>query len=281
MHRLREHSCHSEFNMHCPKVIIDWFMILVSLVLKLFVSSRPFKLEGVLCIYVLLFHDKLKTICYVFSYDINTRLTFIVSLFLIFCLCFFSCYNMVAKFLLSRLCLLCPCFKFFDPSTQCLHIWSRLWWCMSPQKLFFCYHLPTRGRAGVKLGDAWYVSNVSIIFDALCLFLHDLPLWRFYAFSGTNLLTRCHSASSLFFCCFCVSEKLHGKYSWNWMKQMSNLLFLPKLREDWRWDGGGPEAATPQGGAAQPLAAPTHGKPTWSTSWRRPFAYKDPSSGKT
>ena len=25
--------------------------------------------------------------------------------------------------------------------------------CMSPQKLF-CYHLPTRGRAGVKLGDA-------------------------------------------------------------------------------------------------------------------------------
>ena len=25
--------------------------------------------------------------------------------------------------------------------------------CMSPQKLLFCYHLPTRGRAGVKLGD--------------------------------------------------------------------------------------------------------------------------------
>ena len=26
--------------------------------------------------------------------------------------------------------------------------------CMSPQKLLFYYHLPTRGRAGVKLGDA-------------------------------------------------------------------------------------------------------------------------------
>jgi hypothetical protein len=25
---------------------------------------------------------------------------------------------------------------------------------MSPQKLLFYYHLPTRGRAGVKLGDA-------------------------------------------------------------------------------------------------------------------------------
>jgi hypothetical protein len=32
-------------------------MILVLLVLKLFVSSRPLKLEGVLCIYILLFHE--------------------------------------------------------------------------------------------------------------------------------------------------------------------------------------------------------------------------------
>jgi hypothetical protein len=32
-------------------------MMLVSLVLKLFLSSHPLKLEGVLCIYVLLFHE--------------------------------------------------------------------------------------------------------------------------------------------------------------------------------------------------------------------------------
>jgi hypothetical protein len=32
-------------------------MIMVSLVLKLFVSSRPLKLENVLCIYILLFHE--------------------------------------------------------------------------------------------------------------------------------------------------------------------------------------------------------------------------------
>jgi hypothetical protein len=37
-------------------------------------------------------------------------------------------------------------------------------------KNYFCYHLPTQGQAGVKLGDAWYVATVSIIFDALCLF---------------------------------------------------------------------------------------------------------------
>jgi hypothetical protein len=40
-----------------PKFIIDWLMIMVLLVLKLFVSSRPLKLEGVLYIYVLLFHE--------------------------------------------------------------------------------------------------------------------------------------------------------------------------------------------------------------------------------
>jgi hypothetical protein len=95
-------------------------MIMVSLVLKLFVSSRPLKLEGVLCIYVLLFHNgQAENHLLCFSYDLNTRLTFIVLLFMIFHLYTFLCYNMVAKYLLSRLCLLCPCFKIFDPSTQC------------------------------------------------------------------------------------------------------------------------------------------------------------------
>jgi hypothetical protein len=44
------------------------------------------------------------------------------------------------------------------------------------------------------------------------------------------------------FCCFCVSEKLHRKYSWNWTKQKPNLLFFPKCHEVQRWDRGGPEA---------------------------------------
>ena len=32
-----------------------------------------------------------------------------------------------------------------------------------PHQKFCFYHLPTQGREGIKLGDAWYVSNVSII----------------------------------------------------------------------------------------------------------------------
>ena len=63
-----------------------------------------------------------------------------------------------------------------------------------PHQKFCFYHLPTRGRAGIKLGDAWYVSNVSIIFD--CSMLLYYLFWmlmgfilHFYIIFGTNLLT--------------------------------------------------------------------------------------------
>jgi hypothetical protein len=151
-------------------------MIMVLLVLKLFVPSRPLKLEGVLCIYVLLFHvGQAENHFYMFFHMIWTHTwlsmfhyswSFVcVSFHVITCLLSFYCQDYVfyAHVLSSLI-----------PALNALHCWSRLWWCMSPQKLFFCYHLPTRGRAGVKLGDSWYVSNVSIIFDAPCLFIHHL-----------------------------------------------------------------------------------------------------------
>ena len=96
-------------------------------------------------------------------------------IFMIFCLCSFSCYNMVAKFLLSRLYLSCPCFKFLWSQLTMLTYMIKIVMVHVTSKIILCYHLPTRGRAGVKLGDAWYVSNISIIFDAPCLFLHHLP----------------------------------------------------------------------------------------------------------
>ena len=63
-----------------------------------------------------------------------------------------------------------------------------------PHQKFYFYHLPTRGRAGINLGDAWYVSNVSIIFYySMLLYYH---FWMFtgfilhiYIILGTNLLT--------------------------------------------------------------------------------------------
>ena len=71
-------------------------------------------------------------------------------------------------------------------------------------KNYFCfYRLPTRGRAGTKLGDAdtsqTYLSflmfHACFIPIATCF---ASTLCHFYTFFGTNLLTRCRSASSCF-----------------------------------------------------------------------------------
>jgi hypothetical protein len=45
------------------------------------------------------------------------------------------------------------------------------------------------------------------------------------------------------FCCFCVSEKLHMKYSWNWTKQKPKFLFFPTRDRVQSRDGGGPEGS--------------------------------------
>jgi hypothetical protein len=91
-------------------------------------------------------------------------------------------------------------------------------------------------------------------FYSICLvFLYTS--WHFYAFSETNLLTSRHSASSLCFCCFCVSEKLHRKYSQNWMKQKPNIQkFSEASIEPNRWWSGAMRA--PHNRAAQPSPWP-------------------------
>ena len=92
-----------------------------------------------------------------------------------------------------------------------------------PHQKFCFYHLPTRGRAGIKLGDAWYVSNVSIIFD--CSMLYYLLFWtilgfiiHFYIIFATNLLTGGPAQNCSFFAYFRVSQKKNIKRSPNGMK---------------------------------------------------------------
>ena len=90
------------------------------------------------------------------------------------------------------------------------------------QKFSF-YHFPTRGRVGIKLGDAWYVSNVSIIFD--CSMLYYLLFWtilgfifHFYIIFGTHLLTGGPTQNCCFFAYFSVSKKRNIKRSPNGIK---------------------------------------------------------------
>ena len=92
-----------------------------------------------------------------------------------------------------------------------------------PHQQFCFYHLPTRGRAGIKLGDAWYVSKVSIIF--YCSILLHYPFWIFMGFSlhfyiifGTNLLTGGPARIAVFFAYFSISKKRNIKQSPNGMK---------------------------------------------------------------
>jgi hypothetical protein len=161
-------------------------MIMVLLVPKLFVSSHPLKLEGVLCIYVLLLHKvRAENHFAILFYMLETHTWLLMNYYSWSFVCVTS---HVITWLLSsivKIMSFMPMFRVLSSQHSMLYIvWSRLCWCMSPQKLLFCYHLPTRGRARVKLGDAWYVSNVSIIFDAPCLFMHHLlcVLLHFVAF---------------------------------------------------------------------------------------------------
>jgi hypothetical protein len=92
--------------------------------------------------------------------------------------------------------------------------WRR--WCLGHPKawtlVLLGYFLGWHGHP-----QAWaFVSNVSIIFDAPCLFIHHLLYVLstlrgvFYAFSRTNLLTRCHSVSSLFSAIFVFQKSYTG-----------------------------------------------------------------------
>jgi hypothetical protein len=104
--------------------------------------------------------------------------------------------------------------------------------------------------------------------------------WCFYAFSGTNLLTRCHCASSLFFWCFCVSENLHRKYSRDWTKQKPNLLFFSKHHKVRRWDRGEPGARHTQRRRGPGSGRATRGWATLAHLLTLPFRLYIPLDGK-
>jgi hypothetical protein len=66
--------------------------------------------------------------------------------------------------------------------------------------------------------------------------------WRFYAFSGTNLLTRPHSASSLFSAIFVFQKSYTGNILGIGRNKSRTSQYLTKLPEDQRGDREGPRA---------------------------------------
>ncbi len=131
-----------------------------------------------------------------------------------------------------------------------------------PHQKFCFYHLPTRGRARIKLGDAWYVSDVSIIFDCSMLLYYIFRMLmglflHFYIIFGTNLLTGGPAQN----CCFLPISEFRRKRISNGVQTEWNL------RERDFWNERDPEDLDPTsrhqpgrhevGGAPTPPGAPS------------------------
>ena len=77
MHQLREHSCHSEYNVHSPKIYFWLIHDVLLLDLKLFVLVIHLNFEGVLAfMFCPTLKDKRNTTLLCFLYARNKRITF-------------------------------------------------------------------------------------------------------------------------------------------------------------------------------------------------------------
>jgi hypothetical protein len=97
-------------------------------------------------------------------------------------------------------------------------------------------------------------------FYTICL-VFCYTSWHFYAFYGTNLLTRCHSASFLFSAVLCfrkVTQEIFSELDETKAKHPEIYQSFQRTEEGTEWSQ---EVASPPGGAAQGLAAPPYGEP--------------------
>jgi hypothetical protein len=83
--------------------------------------------------------------------------------------------------------------------------------------------------------------------------------WHFYAFSRTNLLTRCHSASSLFSAIFVFQKSYRGNILGIGQNEAQRSYFPRYETKSKEESEGGQGATTPGGGAGGPLGMPPYG----------------------
>ena len=103
----------------------------------------------------------------------------------------------------------------------------------------------------------------------------------FYAFSGTNLLTRCHSASSLFSAVFGFRKAVKEIFSELDKRNVKVPIFSGRFQNTEEYTEGSPEGPTPAPGAAPSSAARGQGVGPSSLHRLRPFAYLYPQISKT
>jgi hypothetical protein len=112
-------------------------------------------------------------------------------------------------------------------------------------------------------------------------FVFCYTLWHFYAFSGTNLLTRCHSASSLFFAILCFRKATQEIFSELDKTKAKPSIFpeaswSPKMRRRGARSQAHPRVARPTPGpwhqGVRPAGPPPDAalSPIYSPRWEKP-----------
>ena len=135
--------------------LVDWWITFISLVLELFVSSHPYELSR--CPMHLWFATLWGTrwisfsLCFLYVKQTNVLQSIVIHESFV---CAFSC-CIIVSLLIARTLSFMLWLKYYDPNFECfantlikslmVHVTSKI--------ILSFYHLPTRGRAGVKLGD--------------------------------------------------------------------------------------------------------------------------------
>jgi hypothetical protein len=225
---------------------------MVLLVLKLFVSSHPLKLEGVLCIYVLLLHEgQAENHSAMFFYMLKTHtwLSMHYYLWSFVCVTFH-----VITWLLSfnvKIMSFMPMFRvlwsqhsmLYNVDQDCVGACHLKNYCF-----VITYLLEDEQELSLGMLDT---SQMYLYFFMLhaCLyticFVFCYTLWHLYTFSGTNLLRRCHSASSLFSVVFVFQKSYTGNIlEIGWNKSQSSYFSRHEMESKAETEGSqGP--ATP------------------------------------
>jgi hypothetical protein len=99
-------------------------------------------------------------------------------------------------------------------------------------------------------------------FYSICL-VFCYTSWRFYAISRTNLLTRCHSTSSLFSVVFVFQKSYTGNILGIGRNKFQNSYFSRTKDEDRKRAEGGPGANLTMRGV-------------WPSPWPRPLCVRMP-----
>jgi hypothetical protein len=113
-----------------------------------------------------------------------------------------------------------------------------------------------------------------LVFYTICL-VFRYTSWNFYAFSGTNLLTRCHSASSLFSAIFVFQKSYTGNILGIGRNKSRTSRNLPKRRQNQARGWSHHQGARPRAWPRHPMVSPT-----WSTSDAAPSPIKTPRQEK-